>query len=198
MSAPASKPVGKLRTLGNIAVGLFVLIGGVWWAISTLAATQESQKTAIQEWGRVQAFMDRRWSKLKDLGAAYETTRPNKIVNPFDYASGPPIFGQGTPEYTFQQYAKWNSSAGVADRIERIGEVERWMPDFLRSLEAYGPMSTSSVLSVFHRDLAVSKSELHQHMAAYNGAAAAYNQKLGRFPGSLLLKRFDLKPLPLF
>lgn len=198
MSTPIAKRPDKLRTIGNVVVGLAILVGGAWWAISTLTTAQESQSTAMREWSRVQTFIDQRWAKLKDLATAYETTRPNKIVNPFDYASGPPIFGQGTPEYTFQQHAKWNRAASLADQIEAIGEIERWMPDFLRSLEADSSISTNNVLAGFHRDLAISHNDLQMHMSSYRTAALKYNQKLNQLPASFLLRRFDLQPLPIF
>ena len=200
MTAAPSRRFSRLRLIGNFAIGLGVLIAGVWWSVATCASAQEQRRLAVVEFGRLQNFIDQRWSTLKVLSAVYEETRPNKIVNPFDVGNGPrhPLYAPGTPEYTFDEHQKWTRPCPVDERIARVRSIEGCMSEFLRSLEADAAMSTNVLVSAFHRDLAISQNELPERIAAYNTVALVYNAKLQRFPGSMLLKQFDLKPVPVF
>jgi len=203
-SACAPKRGSRWRLIANLAIGLVALGVIGWWMLSTFTEAKESRRAVLLEWSSVQAAVDKRWSRLRELHEAFDPTVSGGSLSQaetakflFDYQS-PPVFLPGTPQYTFSAYEKWNGKAGLPERIELVRSIEGSMSEFLKALEAEPRVKTNVALSELHREIAVTQNEFQQSVARYNSAAMNYNALLASFPRSLWLRRLDFRLLPTF
>ena len=195
----------RWRLVGNLAIGLLVLGAIGWWMLSSFTDAQGLRGAALGEWANLQTFVDKRWSRLRELHAIFDPPQTgdnvgaigHSVNNPFVYSS-PPVFLPGTPQYTFGAYQRWNASGGLQDRIELVQSIESSMSEFLKALEAEPNVKTNAVLSEFHREIALTQNDFQLAVGRYNSAAMSYNTMLDSFPRSIWLRRLDFQPLPAF
>lgn len=167
---------GWFISLAVVVVVLFALIGGFIKSANSMATSEQGVEEQL---GQVQTVLQRRADLIPNLVSAVKGQQKQEKSVYGDIA-------KARTEY-YNAKTKYSNASSTSDKVSALSSQERSLNVLVGSIkEAYPKLSSNSNMQTLMVQLEGSENRISVERNRYNQAARAYNDKLVKFPGSLV------------
>ncbi|CAI2693212.1 Protein LemA [Apilactobacillus kunkeei] len=167
---------GWFISLAVIIVVLFALIGGFIKSANSLATSEQGVEEQL---GQVQTVLQRRADLIPNLVNAVKGQQKQEKS----------VYSDITKARTQYYSAKnqYNNASSTSDKVNALNTQERSLNILVGSIkEAYPNLASNSNMQTLMVQLEGSENRISVERNRYNQAARAYNDKIVKFPGSIV------------
>lgn len=174
-----NKPFYKKGWFISLTVVVVVLLGLIGGFIKSSNGMATSEQGVEEQLGQVQTVLQRRADLIPNLVNAVKGQQKQEKSVYSDIA-------QARTEY-YNAKNKYNNSSSASDKVKALSSQERSLNVLVGSIkEAYPNLESNSNMQTLMAQLEGSENRISVERNRYNKAARAYNDKLVKFPGSVV------------